>query len=154
MSDPTNTTSSTPIQGYQPSVFQLDPVEHNIKHHFDVDAVVKGGSLTFAKGVHISGQVSECDSLVCAGTLIIGENAKVNAKHIHAQVLINLGELISEKITIPGTLVAWSGSISGGVIQYAAMEKSSLCKIKGALEDYEPEAKHQSVKAPLMAVGA
>lgn len=83
----------------------------------------------------ISGTVDNCELISCRGTLIIGETAKVNCKRIEADCLINLGHTIADKIVVPGTLVAWSGSITGKQIQYAAFEKSARCAVKGSLDE-------------------
>lgn len=127
------------VQGYKPSVFELHTDAHGIVNIFATDTNVKGGSFEFAQGTHLQGSLTDCESIVCAGTLVIGKDAVISAKKLKTNVLIQLGHLKADEVIVTGTLVAWSGSISAGVVHYGAMEKSSGCKISGSLESIEPQ---------------
>ena len=131
------------IPGFVPAVFELDPHAHNIKHSIGDGASIKGASFACADGLYINGTVTDGEEITCDGTLVIGENAKVDMKTIHAAALINLGAIECSTLRITGTLVAWSGSIRGGLIQYGAMEKSNNCKISGSLECIADERDEQ-----------
>ena len=125
----------TPIKGFTDAQRQINTDEHNVRNTIAEDAVFDGGKLTFLSGAMINGTIDNCELISCRGTLIIGETAKVNRKRIEADCLINLGNTIADQILLPGTLVAWSGSITGKEVQYAAFEKSARCAVKVSLDE-------------------
>lgn len=135
------------IKGFTNANLVINPEDHDINHVIGKDACLGGGRIHFKSGAHILGEILDCEELICDGTLIIDESAKVQCKLIKAQCLFNLGELRGDHAIIPGTLVAWSGSIQVAQIEYAAFEKSANCAVKGSLDQIEAEVAVEVVKS-------
>ena len=123
------------MSGHQVASLEVNPAEHDVQHTVGRDAVFTGGKFNFKSGVRLEGTMVDCESIVCEGTLIVGEHANIQAAHIQAQIVIVLGKVNAEVVRATGTLFAWSGTIQSTRIEYGAMEKCSACKVKGALDE-------------------